>query len=119
MKSKSPIILKGLPVSKGIAIGRSYVIEHGKNIIKEKYIKKNQIRDELVKLDDAIKSTISNLKKIKDKINPSVKNNIGLLFDTHIMLVNDTGFIGNIKNRIKNNLNSPDWAIYSLSLIHI
>ena len=113
MKSKSPIILKGLPVSKGIAIGRSYVIEHGKNIIKEKYIKKNQIRDELIKLDDAIKSTISNLKKIKDKINPSVKNNIGLLFDTHIMLVNDTGFIGNIKNRIKNNLNSPDWAIYS------
>ena len=113
MKSKSPIILKGLPVSKGIAIGRGYVIEHGKNIVKEKYIKKNQIRDELVKLDDAIKSTISNLKKIKDKINPSVKNNIGLLFDTHIMLVNDTGFIGNIKNRIKNNLNSPDWAIYS------
>ena len=113
MKSKSPIILKGLPVSKGIAIGRSYVIEHGKNIVKEKYIKKNQIHDELIKLDDAIESTISNLKKIKDKINPSVKNNIGLLFDTHIMLVNDTGFIGNIKNRIKNNLNSPDWAIYS------
>ena len=113
MKSKSPIILKGLPVSKGISIGRSYVIEHGKNIVKEKYIKKNQIHDELIKLDDAIESTISNLKKIKDKINPSVKNNIGLLFDTHIMLVNDTGFIGNIKNRIKNNLNSPDWAIYS------
>ena len=113
MKSKSPIILKGLPVSKGIAIGRSYVIEHGKNIVKEKYIKKNQIHDELIKLDDAIESTISNLKKIKDKINPSVKNNIGLLFDTHIMLVKDTGFIGNIKNRIKNNLNSPDWAIYS------
>ena len=77
------------------------------------YIKKNQVRDELKKLDDAIKSTISNLKKIKDKINPSIKNNIGLLFDTHIMLVNDTGFIGNIKNRIKNNLNSPEWAIYS------
>ena len=113
MKNKSPIILKGLPVSKGISIGRSYVIEHGKNIVKEKYIKKNQIHDELIKLDDAIESTISNLKKIKDKINPSVKNNIGLLFDTHIMLVNDTGFIGNIKNRIKNNLNSPDWAIYS------
>ena len=65
MKSKSPIILKGLPVSKGIAIGRGYVIEHGKNIVKEKYIKKNQVRDELKKLDDAIKSTISNLKKIK------------------------------------------------------
>jgi phosphotransferase system enzyme I (PtsI) len=113
MKSKSPIILKGLPVSKGIAIGRSYVIEHGKNIIKEKYIKKKQILDELIKLDDAIKTTIFDLKKIKDKINPSVKNNIGLLLDTHIMLVNDTGFIGNIKNRIKNNLNSPDWAVYS------
>ena len=51
MKSKSPIILKGLPVSKGIAIGRSYLIKHGKNIVKEKYIKKNQIHDELIKLE--------------------------------------------------------------------
>ena len=43
MKNTSPIILKGLPVSKGIAIGFSHVIEHGNNIIKEKYIEKKLV----------------------------------------------------------------------------
>ena len=55
MKNKTPILLKGLPVSKGIVIGKSYVIEHGKNIVKEKYIKKAQTSDEVKKLDKAIK----------------------------------------------------------------
>ena len=113
MKSKNPIILKGLPVSKGIAIGNSYVIEHGKNIVQEKYIKKSQVLKEIRALDQAIKLTVSELIKIKDKINPSVKNNIGLFLDTHIMLVSDISFINNIKSRIRKKLNTSEWAIYN------
>ena len=113
MKNKNPIILKGLPVSKGIAIGDSYVIEHGKNIVQEKYIKKSQVLKEMRELDRAIKLTVSELIKIKDKINPSVKNNIGLFLDTHIMLVSDMSFINNIKSRIRKKLNTSEWAIYN------
>ena len=111
MKNKNPIILKGLPVSKGIAIGNSYVMEHGKNIVKEKSIKKDQVLKEIKKFDKAILLTVSELNKIKNKINPSVKNNIGLFLDTHIMLVKDKSFINNIKNRIRKHLNTSEWAI--------
>ena len=111
MKNKNPIILKGLPVSKGIAIGNSYVMEHGKNIVKEKSIKKDQVPKEIKKFDKAILLTVSELNKIKNKINPSVKNNIGLFLDTHIMLVKDKSFINNIKNRIRKHLNTSEWAI--------
>ena len=113
MKNKTPILLKGLPVSKGISIGRSYVIEHGKNIVKEKYIKKQQTSTEIVKLDSAIQKTVSDLKNIKEKINPSIKNNIGLFLETHIVLVSDKVFINNIKSRIRKNLNTSEWAIYN------
>ena len=113
MKNKTPILLKGLPVSKGIAIGKSYVIEHGKNIVKEKYIKKEQTSNQIKKLDVAIRQTVTELKKIKDKINPSIKKNVGLFLDTHIMLVSDKSFIGNIKNRIRKNLNTAEWGIYN------
>ncbi len=113
MKSKTPILLKGLPVSKGIAIGRSYLIEHGKNIIKEKYIKKEHVSRELKMLDKSIDLTIKEIEVIKEKINPSIKNNVDLFLDTHIMLVKDESFINNIKSRISEKLNSPEWAIHN------
>lgn len=113
MKSKAPILLKGLPVSKGIAIGRSYLIEHGKNIIKEKYIKKEHVSREIKKLINSVDLTINEIETIKEKIEPSIKNNIGLFLDTHIMLVKDKSFINNIKNRISEKLNSPEWAIHN------
>jgi phosphotransferase system enzyme I (PtsI) len=113
MKSKTPILLSGLPVSKGIAIGRSYLIEHGKNIVKEKYIKKDQTSREIKKLNKSVDLTISEIESIRDKIDPSIKSNIGLFLDTHIMLVKDKSFIDNIKNRIAKKLNSAEWAIHN------
>ena len=117
MKSKTPILLKGLPVSKGIAIGRSYLIEHGKNIIKEKYIKKEHVSRELKMLDKSIDLTIKEIEVIKEKINPSIKSNVDLFLDTHIMLVKDEIFINNIKSRISEKLNSPEWAIHNEYLL--
>ena len=113
MKSKTPILLSGLPVSKGIAIGRSYLIEHGKNIVKEIYIKKDQTSREIKKLNKSVDLTISEIESIRDKIDPSIKSNIGLFLDTHIMLVKDKSFIDNIKNRIAKKLNSAEWAIHN------
>ena len=40
MKNNSPIIIRGLPVSKGIAIGQCRVLEHGQNIIEKQQIEK-------------------------------------------------------------------------------
>ena len=113
INNKTPILLKGLPVSRGIAIGKSYVIEHGKNIVKEKYIEKTKINAETKKIDRAIELTISELKKVKDKINPMIKNNAGVFLDTHIMLASDKSFINNIKSKIRNKLNTSEWALYN------
>ena len=76
MKSKTPILLNGLPVSKGIAVGRSYLIEHGKNIVKEKYIKKDQTSREIKKLNKSVDLTISEIESIRDKIDPSINNEV-------------------------------------------
>ena len=67
MKNKNLIILKGLPESQGIAIGNSYVMEHVKNIVNEKSIKKDQVLKEIKKLDKAILLTVSELNMIKHK----------------------------------------------------
>ena len=49
-------------------------------------------------LDKSIDSTIKEIEVIKEKINPSIKSNVDLFLDTHIMLVKDESFINNIKS---------------------
>ena len=53
------------------------------------------------------------MKEIKKNISPSIKKNVGLFLDTHIMLINDSAFKDSINKRITMNLNSAEWAIYS------
>ena len=113
MKNPSPIILKGLPVSKGIAIGLSHVMEHGNSIIKEEYIDKSSISKEAKRLETTFKKTLSELNIIRNKISPSIKKNIGLFLDTHILLVSDKVFLDNIRFRVKESFCSSEWAIQS------
>ena len=113
MKSNNPIILKGLPVSKGISIGIAHVIEHGNSTIKEKYIEKKLVSKEIKRLKTTFKKTLAELDTIKSKISPSIQKNIGLFLDTHILLVSDKIFLENIESRITENLNSSEWAIHT------
>ena len=68
MKNTSPIILRGLPVSKGISIGIAHVIEHGNNVIEEKYIEKKLVPKEIKRLKTTFKKTLTELDIIKSKI---------------------------------------------------
>ena len=113
MKNTSPIILKGLPVSKGISVGMAHVIEHGNNVIEEKYIEKKLVSKEIKRLKITFKKTLIELDIIKSKLSPSIKKNIGLFLDTHILLVSDQTFLESIESRIEKNFNSSEWAIYT------
>ena len=113
MKNPSSIILKGLPVSKGIAIGACHVIEHGNNIVEERYISKSSIKKEVKRLEITFNETLDELNIIRAKISPSIRKNIGLFLDTHILLVSDKTFLDSIKSRIIDNLCSSEWAIHS------
>jgi len=107
------IIIKGLSVSKGIAIGKCYVLSRGQIRIEEEIIEQKLVSKEALHFDKAIKKTINQLKSIKNKISPSIKKNVGLFLDTHILLVKDEAFLSNIKNKIFKKNFSAQWAVYS------
>ena len=107
------IIIRGLSVSKGIAIGKCYVLNRGQIRIEEEIIQQKLVSKEALRFDKAIKKTINQLKSIKNNISPSMKKNIGLFLDTHILLVKDEAFLLNIKNKILKKRFSAQWAVYS------
>ena len=93
--------------------GKCKIIEHGQRNIEKSMLKKNEdIKKELIKFDNAHKSTLDELKKIKNKIKPSVQKNIILFLDTHILLINDKEFLLNIRKRIKESRYSAEWSVH-------
>lgn len=106
------IIIKGLPVSNGIAIGKCFILNHGQPQIKKEYIDKKLANSEKIRFDTATKKTIKDFEKIKKNISPSVKNNVALFLDTHILLVKDEAFLDSVRHKIKDKHYSAEWALY-------
>ena len=50
------LILKGIAVSKGISIGKSYIFNKGNPSVEEEYIKKSSVPQEKKRFDNALKS---------------------------------------------------------------
>jgi len=112
MSDNTPIIIQGLTVSKGIILGQCKLLQHGQSDYRKEKINSNQVPRELKRLDSTKRKSLVELKKIKNKLKPSVRKNIGMFLDTHIMLINDKNFTRNVKKNIKDKLLCADWAIY-------
>ena len=111
MNNLTPIIIKGLTVSKGIVIAKCQRYEHGQNDYQKKLIKKNEVHKEIKKFNKSVEITLKEINTIKNKLSPSLKNNVGIFLDTHIHLINDKSFLSNIQKKIEEKFYSTDWAI--------
>ena len=111
MNSNTPIIVKGLTVSKGIVIGKCKRYEHGQNDYQKKFINKKEVKRETEKFNKSVKVTLKEIYSIKDRLKPSLRNNVGIFLDTHIHLINDKSFLNNITKNIEEKHYCADWAI--------
>ena len=111
MNSNTPIIVKGLTVSKGIVIGKCKRYEHGQNDYQKKFINKKEVKRETEKFNKSVKVTLKEIYSIKDRLKPSLRNNVGIFLDTHIHLINDKSFLNNITKNIEEKYYCADWAI--------
>ena len=111
MNSNTPIIVKGLTVSKGIVIGKCKRYEHGQNDYQKKFINKKEVKREIEKFNKSVKVTLKEIYSIKDRLKPSLRNNVGIFLDTHIHLINDKSFLNNITKNIEEKYYCADWAI--------
>ena len=111
MNDLTPIIIRGLTVSKGIVIAKCKRYEHGQNDYQKVFIDKSEVEKEIKKFNKSVEITLIEINAIKNKLKPSLRNNVGIFLDTHIHLINDKSFLSNIRKNIKEKFFCADWAI--------
>ncbi len=108
--------LKGIPVSAGIAIGKTYFLDMGGNTSTVRMdIDKGHIHEERNRLKKAFSLALTDLENIRKKIPPELKEQ-STIIDSHIMILKDRKFQKSARDYIRSRMINAEWALeYAVS----
>ena len=92
---------KGIPASKGYAIGKAFIKEVKDINIVERTIE--NLEEEEERLKNAINASKEQLKKIKENAEKELGHEKAAVFESHIMFLEDPEFTGTAITNINNN----------------
>ncbi|MBC8490970.1 MAG: phosphoenolpyruvate--protein phosphotransferase [Candidatus Marinimicrobia bacterium] len=111
---KREIILRGLPASPGIAIGKAAYISQKSIRPARKIIDPSHVEAELFKLSSALDKTRKEMEKTRDKATKEMGEIFGRIFDSHLLILDDLLLIEEIEENIRTEKLSADNSVYKV-----
>jgi phosphotransferase system enzyme I (PtsI) len=105
------ILINGVGVSKGIAIGEAYVYSREQNEISEHKVPETQQNSEIKRLKQAITKAGAQLHEIKEQIAADTPPDIMAFIDTHLLMLEDPAFNESTIANIKEFSCNAEWGL--------
>jgi len=105
-------VLKGKPLSPGLAWGRSFLYETIPFMQRNIKIKKEDVEKELDRLKEALKKTKESLQKLKDSVRRRLGEEKAGILEAHMLMLEDPMFVDEIKKAIEEG-NSAEDAVFT------
>ncbi len=106
-----PIALNGIAVSRGIAIGKARVIQHGQLDIAEYVLPLNHIDDEVARFKHALEGAKEQLRIIRTRIPAHTPQDIAAFIDTHLLMLQDEALSSAPIELIRQRRCNAEWAL--------
>lgn len=94
-------VLKGIPASPGIVIGKAFLLDSEELNIPKRSIKKSDIALEIARFEDALIQTRTEILKIQEKIENEMDSKHAEIFSAHLLVLEDRMVIEEVISRIK------------------
>lgn len=104
-------MLKGIPVSAGVAIAQAMHIQPADTKITKKHIEQTQISPEQEKLEICIHKTEEQLTSMHQQLLNDVGDEQAAIISAHLAMLQDPSFVGEMKQKISNELVDASTAI--------
>ncbi len=111
--SKQECILKGLPASGGIAIGKAFLYEREEVYVHERTLDDGEIEQEIALLSDAVKRSRDELEKIATFARENLDEDAAAIFESQIMMLEDVELLRSIHARIRGERKNADFLIHN------
>jgi phosphotransferase system enzyme I (PtsI) len=101
----------GLPVSRGVAIGRAVCVLSSRVDVAHYFIDAARADDEIARLREARDAVASELSNLKRDLPGDAPGELAALLDVHLMLLHDEALTGATKQWIQERHYNAEWAL--------
>ena len=103
--------LHGIPVSRGIAIGRAHLLKAAALDVKHYLVTEAQVEDEVQRLSGAIVTVHQELQTIWRELPPDAPSELGAFIDVHALILSDPIISEQPLDIIRNRHYNAEWAL--------
>jgi len=105
------LIVSGIPVSSGVAIGKAYILAHALNEVEPYTISETNIKNEIKRFNQAIKQLKNELLSLKKELKKNKMGEYGSFIDVQLAIINDPKISKNPLELIKQSKQNAEWAL--------
>jgi len=114
VKLNSKHILKGVPASPGIAIGKVFLLQGDTVKIDPKLVNGTRIEDEVEKFTAAVQSAKEELRTLQNRVAQRIGQESAKIFDVHQLLLEDSLILEETIQSIREEKKSAEFAFYEI-----
>jgi phosphoenolpyruvate-protein phosphotransferase (PTS system enzyme I) len=103
--------LHGLPVARGIAIGRAVLIASSRVDVAHYFIDASQIASEIERVRAGRNAVVDELHRLQHDMPKDAPHELAALLDVHLMLLQDEALTTGVKHWITERLYNGEWAL--------
>jgi phosphoenolpyruvate-protein phosphotransferase (PTS system enzyme I) len=101
----------GVPVSRGVAIGRAVLVASSRVDVAHYYIGPDQVDQEIDRLRQGRDAVAEELSTLQRELPPDAPAELGALLDVHLMLLHDESLTGATKTWVRERHYNAEWAL--------
>ncbi|WP_239375348.1 phosphoenolpyruvate--protein phosphotransferase [Snodgrassella gandavensis] len=105
------IVLHGVAVGAGVAIGRAHLVVRGMDDVPHRELSIEEIQAEVARYEQAIKTTRRQLEQLRTDIPQNAPSELGAFISLHLMLVGDVSLSREPIDIIEGKCVNAEWAL--------
>jgi phosphotransferase system enzyme I (PtsI) len=114
LPTQPPIVLRGIPASPGIAIGKAFVIREDSFGHTRRTLAREQVKKEIVRFRQAVTKTRADILQNRERVLKVLGKTHEALIDVHLLILEDSLFSKDIERKISEEMVNAESALVSV-----
>ncbi len=101
----------GLPVARGVAIGRAVIVASSRVDVAHYFIEPHQVESEVMRVRAARNAVVDEIQRLQEDMPRDAPPELTALLDVHLMLLQDKEMENGVKHWVSERLYNAEWAL--------
>jgi phosphotransferase system enzyme I (PtsI) len=108
---KMTFSVHGIPVARGVAIGRAVIVASSRLDVAHYFITSDQVESEIDRVRAGRNAVVDELQRLQQEMPKDAPHELAALLDVHLMLLQDEALTSGVKHWIRDRLYNAEWAL--------